>query len=50
MLVRFCMTPHPVTVTPHDTLVTAQEKMTAGRCRRLPSSLVSLSPNEPGRF
>jgi acetoin utilization protein AcuB len=36
MLVRFCMTPHPVTVTPHDMLITAQEKMTAGRFRRLP--------------
>jgi CBS-domain-containing membrane protein len=30
------MTPHPVTVTPQDTLATAQEKMTAGRFRRLP--------------
>jgi acetoin utilization protein AcuB len=30
------MTPHPVTVTPQDTLATAQQKMTAGRFRRLP--------------
>jgi acetoin utilization protein AcuB len=30
------MTPHPVTITPQDTLITAQEKMTAGRFRRLP--------------
>lgn len=36
MLVRFCMTPHPVTITPQDTLATAQEAMQAGRFRRLP--------------
>jgi acetoin utilization protein AcuB len=30
------MTPHPVTVTPQDTLATAQQKMAAGRFRRLP--------------
>jgi acetoin utilization protein AcuB len=36
MLVRLCMTPHPLTVTPQDTLATAQQKMTAGQFRRLP--------------
>ena len=36
MFVRHRMTQHPVTVSPHDTLATAQEKMTAGRFRRLP--------------
>lgn len=36
MLVRHRMTANPVTVTPQDTLATAQEKMEAGRFRRLP--------------
>jgi len=36
MFVRFCMTLHLVTVTPQDTLATAQRKMMAGRFRRLP--------------
>ena len=36
MLVRHRMTQHPVTVSPQDTLATAQEKMTAGHFRRLP--------------
>jgi acetoin utilization protein AcuB len=36
MLVRHRMTRTPVTVTPQDTLATAQAKMTAGRFRRLP--------------
>jgi acetoin utilization protein AcuB len=36
LLVRHRMTPTPVTVTPQDTLATAQAKMTAGRFRRLP--------------
>lgn len=36
MLVRFCMTPHPITITPQETLATAQERMQAGRFRRLP--------------
>lgn len=36
MLVRHRMTPHPVTISPHDTLAAAQEKMTTGHFRRLP--------------
>jgi acetoin utilization protein AcuB len=36
MLVRHRMTQHPTTVSPQDTLATAQEKMTAGHFRRLP--------------
>ncbi len=36
MLVRHRMTQHPVTVSPQDTLATAQQKMTAGHFRRLP--------------
>ncbi len=36
MFVRLCMTPQPVTVTPQDILATAQQRMTAGRFRRLP--------------
>jgi acetoin utilization protein AcuB len=36
MVVRQRMTPHPVTIGPHDTLAAAQEKMTAGNFRRLP--------------
>jgi len=36
MLVRNRMIPNPVTVTPEDTLATAQEKMTAGRFGHLP--------------
>jgi acetoin utilization protein AcuB len=36
MFVRHRMTHHPVTVSPHDSLATAQEKMTAGHFRRLP--------------
>ncbi|HKA54823.1 MAG TPA: CBS domain-containing protein, partial [Candidatus Binatia bacterium] len=36
MVVRQRMTPQPVTVSPHDTLAAAQEKMTAGCFRRLP--------------
>ena len=36
MFVRHRMTQHPVTVSPQDTLATAQEKMTAGHFRRLP--------------
>ena len=36
MLVRHRMTQNPVTMTPQDTLATAQEKMTAGRFRHLP--------------
>ncbi|HEV8714785.1 MAG TPA: CBS domain-containing protein [Candidatus Binatia bacterium] len=36
MLVRHRMTQHPVTVSPQDSLATAQEKMTAGHFRRLP--------------
>ena len=36
MLIRHRMTHNPVTVTPQDTLATAQEKMTAGRFRHLP--------------
>lgn len=36
MLVRHRMTQQPVTVSPQDTLATAQEKMTAGHFRRLP--------------
>jgi acetoin utilization protein AcuB len=36
MFVRHRMTQHPVTVSPHDTLAVAQDKMTAGRFRRLP--------------
>ncbi len=36
MLVRHRMTQQPVTVSPRDTLATAQEKMTAGHFRRLP--------------
>lgn len=36
MLVRNRMTHDPVTVTPQDTLATAQQKMTDGRFRRLP--------------
>jgi len=36
MLVRHRMTQHPVTVSPQDTLATAQEKMAAGQFRRLP--------------
>ncbi|MCS6926010.1 MAG: CBS and ACT domain-containing protein [Candidatus Binatia bacterium] len=35
MLVRYCMTRDPVTVGPQDTLAIAQEKMTAGRFRRV---------------
>ncbi len=36
MLVRHRMTQHPVTVSPQDTLATAQERMTTGHFRRLP--------------
>jgi acetoin utilization protein AcuB len=36
MLVRHRMTQQPVTVSPQDTLATAQEKMTAGHFRRVP--------------
>src|SRR5262249_24858084 len=36
MLVHHRMTQQPVTVSPQDTLATAQEKMTAGHFRRLP--------------
>ncbi len=36
MLVRHRMRQHPVTVSPQDTLTTAQEKMTVGHFRRLP--------------
>lgn len=36
MLVRHRMTHPPVTVSPQDTVATAQEKMTAGRFRRVP--------------
>lgn len=36
MLVCHCMTRDPVTVGPHDTLASAQEKMTVGRFRRVP--------------
>src|SRR5215470_6206167 len=36
MVVRQCMTHHPATVSPQDTLATAQEKMTAGHFRRVP--------------
>ena len=36
MLVRHRMTQHPVTVSPQDTLATAQQKMTTGHFRRLP--------------
>jgi acetoin utilization protein AcuB len=36
MLVRHRMTRNPMTVTPQDTLATAQEKMSSGHFRRLP--------------
>ena len=36
MLVRHRMTQHPATVSPQDTLATAQKKMTAGHFRRVP--------------
>ena len=36
MLVRHRMTPNPVTIDPQAMLSEAQEKMTAGRFRRLP--------------
>lgn len=36
MLVRHRMTANPITISPQDHLVTAKEKMTAGRFRRLP--------------
>lgn len=36
MLVRHRMTPNPTTIGPHAMLSEAQEKMTAGRFRRLP--------------
>jgi acetoin utilization protein AcuB len=36
MLVRHRMTPNPVTIGPQAMLSEAQEKMTAGRFRRLP--------------
>ncbi len=36
MLIRHCMSQRPITITPHDTLATAQAKMQAGRFRRLP--------------
>ncbi len=36
MLVRHRMTPNPVTIGPHAMLSEAQDKMTAGRFRRLP--------------
>ena len=36
MVVRHRMTQPPVTVSPQDTLATAQEKMTAGHFRRVP--------------
>lgn len=36
MLARHRMTTNPVTISPHDTLAAAREKMTAGNFRRLP--------------
>lgn len=36
MLVRHRMTANPVTISPQDRLITAKEKMTAGKFRRLP--------------
>lgn len=36
MVVRHRMTHQPITVSSHDTLATAQDKMTAGHFRRLP--------------
>src|SRR5262249_39149591 len=53
MVVRQRMTPQPVTVSPHDTLAAAQEKMTAGRFRRLPVAhggpRAALFPGRPPR-
>lgn len=36
MQIANCMTPHPVTVSPRDTLARAKTKMDVGRFRRLP--------------